>query len=95
MLYRRLRGNTVPYNPHSLSAGFGLIPKRNNLPLFSFHDLKRFHVPELFDMGLPEKYIIAQAGHSSASIAKAVYGHINSERQSGYALDIANRFSDF
>ena len=85
----------MPYNPHSLSAGFGLIPKRNNLPLFRFHDLRRFYVSELFDMGLPEKYIIAQAGHSSASIAKAVYGHIISERQSGYALDIANRFSDF
>ena len=46
-------------------------------------------------MGLPEKYIIAQISHSSASIAKAVYGHIISERQSGYALDIANRFYDF
>ena len=95
MLYRRLRGKTVPYNPHSLSAGFRLIPKRNNLPLFCFHDLRHFYVSELFDMGLPEKYIIAQAGHSSASISKAVYGHINSERQSEYALDIANRFSDF
>ena len=46
-------------------------------------------------MGLPEKYIIARAGHCSASIAKDVYDHIISERQSGYALDIANRFSDF
>ena len=41
-------------------------------------------------MGLPEKYIIAQVGHSSASITKAVYDHINSERQSEYASDIAN-----
>ncbi len=46
-------------------------------------------------MGLPEKYIIAQISHSSTSIAKAVYDNIISERQSGYALDIANRFSDF
>ena len=35
-------------------------------------------------MGLPEKYIIAQVGHSSASITKDVYDHINSERQSKY-----------
>ena len=46
-------------------------------------------------MGLPEKYIIAQISHSSASIAKAVYDHIISERQSGYALDIANLYSTF
>lgn len=46
-------------------------------------------------MGLPKKNIIAQISHSSASIAKAVYDHIISERQSGYALDIANRFYDF
>ena len=64
------------------------------MSLFRSHDLRHFYVSELFDMGLPEKYIIARAGHCSASIAKAVYDHIISERQSGYALDIANRFSD-
>lgn len=95
MLCRVSKRETVPYNPHFLSVGFRLIPKRNNLPLFCFHDLRHFYVSELFDMGLPEKYIIAQAGLSSASISKAVYDHIISERQSGYALDIANRFSDF
>ncbi|MBQ2286095.1 MAG: hypothetical protein II252_02130 [Clostridia bacterium] len=57
--------------------------------------MRHFYVSELFDMGLPEKYIIAQVGHSSASITKAVYDHINSERQSEYASDIANHFSDF
>lgn len=43
-------------------------------------------------MGLPEKYIIARAGHCSASIAKAVYVHIISERQSGYALGYSESF---
>ncbi len=90
-----IQGKIVPYNPHSLSVGFRRILKKNNLPLFRFHDLRHFYVSELFDMGLPEKYIIAQVGHSSASITKAVYDHINSERQSEYALDIAKRFSDF
>lgn len=90
-----IQGKIVPYNPHSLSVGFRRILIRNNLPLFRFHDLRHFYVSELFDMGLPEKYIIAQVGHSSASITKAVYDHINSERQSKYAADIANHFSDF
>ena len=36
-----------------------------------------------------------KVGHSSASITKAVYDRINSERQIKYAADIANHFSDF
>lgn len=90
-----IQGKIVPYNPHSLSVGFRRILIRNNLPLFRFHDLRHFYVSELFDMGLPEKYIIAQVGHSSASITRAVYDHINSTRQSEYAAEIANHFSNF
>ena len=44
-------------------------------------------------MGLPEKYIIAQVGHSSASITKAVYDHLSAEKQGKYAVDIAEHFS--
>ena len=90
-----IQGKIVKYNPHSLSSGFHRLLKNNNLPLYRFHDLRHFYVSELFDMGLPEKYIIAQVGHSSASITKAVYDHLSAEKQSKYANDIARHFSVF
>ena len=55
MLYRHLRGKTVPYNPHSLSAGFGLIPKRNNLPLFSLSRFKTLSCPRAVWYGSARK----------------------------------------
>lgn len=90
---KNIDGKIVKYNPHSLSTGFRKLLKNNGLTLFNFHALRHFYVSELFDMGLPEKYIIAQVGHSSASITKAVYDHLSAEKQGKYAADIAKHFS--
>lgn len=40
MLYRASKRETVPYNPHFLSAGFGRILKRNNPVAFSLSRFK-------------------------------------------------------
>lgn len=88
-------GKIVSMTSHSLSDGFSIVLKRAGLPHFRFHDLRHFYVSELFDMGLPEKYIIAQVGHSSASITKSVYDHLAAEKQTKYAEDVASHFSDF
>lgn len=89
-----INGKIVRYNPHSLSNGFRKLLIDSKLPLFNFHALRHFYVSELFDMGLPEKYIIAQVGHSSVSITRAVYDHLTAEKQGKYAADIANHFSN-
>lgn len=89
------QGNIVSLTSHSLSNGFPLVLKKAGLPHFRFHDLRHFYVSELFDMGLPEKYIIAQVGHSSSSITKSVYDHLSAEKRSKYATNIATHFSDF
>ena len=88
-----LHGKIVKYNPHSLSTGFRKLLINNGLTPFNFHALRHFYVSELFDMGLPEKYIIAQVGHSSASITKSVYDHLTAEKQGAYASEIARHFS--
>lgn len=88
-------GKIVSLTSHSLSDGFPLVLKKAGLPHFRFHDLRHFYVSELFDMGLPEKYIIAQVGHSSSSITKSVYDHLSAEKQTKYATDIAAHFSDY
>lgn len=91
---KNISGNIVPLNPHSLSRGFSKLIKATDLKAFNFHALRHFYVSELFDMGLPEKYIISQVGHSSSSITKSVYDHLSAEKQGKYAEDIAAHFAD-
>ena len=90
-----INGRLVDCTPHSLSNGFRRILSKNNFPKFRFHDLRHFYISELFDLGLPEKYIIAQVGHSSSNITKAVYDHVSKAKQSAYAQNIAAHFSTF
>ena len=83
------------YNPHSLSQAYHKFLKINSLPLHRFHDLRHFYISTLFDIGVPEKYIIAQVGHSSSSITKRVYDHISAVRQNQYSDIISKHFGNF
>ena len=83
------------YNSSSISIAYKKLLRRNNLPLHRFHDLRHFYISTLFDLGVPEKYIIAQVGHSSSSITKRVYDHISANRQSNYADIISRHFGTF
>jgi integrase len=86
--------NWIVYNGclRNVAKQFQNLLQRNNLPKFRFHDLRHYYVSSLFDMGIPEKYIIAQVGHSSSTITKAVYDHIMTKKQSQYAALIASSF---
>ncbi len=88
-------GRITDYNPHSLSQAYHKFLKVNSLPLHRFHDLRHFYISTLFDIGVPEKYIIAQVGHSSSSITKRVYDHISAGRQNDYTNKISGYFSTF
>lgn len=88
-------GNVVNYTPDGLRMTFKKTLKAAGVNNMRFHDLRHYYVSELFDMGLPEKYIIAQVGHSSASITKAVYDHLSKEKQSQYSNAIAEHFNFF
>lgn len=86
------QGGIVNYTPDGLRMTFKKAVKNLGITNIRFHDLRHYYVSELFDMGLPEKYIISQVGHSSASITKAVYDHLSQEKQSKYAEAIAMHF---
>lgn len=83
------------YNPNSLYKAYRKLLINNRLPLHRFHDLRHFYISTLFDIGVPEKYIIAQVGHSSSSITKRVYDHISAGRQNDYTNKISGYFSTF
>lgn len=89
------KGRIANYTPDGLRTTFKKAIDKAGIKNIRFHDLRHYYVSELFDMGLPEKYIISQVGHSSASITKAVYDHLSQEKQSKYAELIANHFNFF
>lgn len=88
-------GRIVEYTPDGLRIVFKKTLKAAKVKDFRFHDLRHFFVSELFDMNVPEKYIIAQVGHSSASITKKVYDHISNQKRTEYSSKISNHFNTF
>ena len=89
-------GNRITkYNPNSLYKAYRRFLSENNLPMHRIHDLRHFYVSTLFDIGVPEKYIISQVGHSSSSITKRVYDHTSAKKQTDYTKLISGHFSAF
>ncbi len=89
---KKLEYKIYSASPHSLTKGFCDLLVRSNLPKFRFHDLRHYYISYLFDLNVPEKYIIAQVGHSSANITKRIYDHLAAQKQSQYADQIASAF---
>ncbi len=83
----------IEISPNTVYKHFHNLLPQIGLPAFRFHDLRHYYVSHLFDLGLPEKYIISQVGHSSSSITKAVYDHINKDKQIDYSHLIAQSFN--
>ncbi len=87
-------GKIITITPDAISCAFRKLVTKLDMPHFRFHDLRHFYVSHLFDLGLPEKYIIAQVGHSSSKITKAVYDHISKQKATDYSRMISESFSN-
>ncbi len=85
-------GNIVAYTPDGLRMTFKKTLRGAGVKDMRFHDLRHYFVSELFDMGVPEKYIISQVGHSSASITKRIYDHLSENKQSEFSHKISEHF---
>ncbi len=85
-------GNVLNIHPNTLGNQFNKLLKNIGLPHFRFHDLRHYYISHLFDLGLPEKYIISQVGHSTSSITKSVYDHISKNKLSEYSHIVAESF---
>lgn len=77
---RGLRTNIISLTPNALSLKYTRLAKELGVPP-RFHNLRHYHASVMLREGVPEKYIIADMGHSSFDMVKRVYGHIMSERQ--------------
>lgn len=92
-LIKDKNGKIVNYTPDGLRNTFKKTLRASGVRDFRFHDLRHYYVSQLFDLKIPEKYIIAQVGHSSATITRKVYDHLSKTRQSEFSFQIAEHFN--
>ncbi len=87
-------GRIVNRNPHAVSIAFNRLLKKQNLPLFRFHDLRHYYVSSLHALGIPDKYIMAQGGWSTNHTMQTVYNHIMSAKQTEFSTKVTNHFNN-
>lgn len=65
----------------SITHRYQRLIKKLDCPHFSFHKLRHFFVSKMVAMGIPLLYLKKMSGHSSDSLASAVYQHIMSDEE--------------
>lgn len=56
----------------------------------SFHALRHYHASIMIAVGAPEKYIVADMGHSTFDMVRQVYGHVMAEKKRELMTGLAN-----
>lgn len=77
---RALRPTLVSITPNAITERYMRVVKRLGTPL-RFHNLRHYHASVMLREGVPEKYIVADMGHSSFDMVKRVYGHVMQEKR--------------
>lgn len=77
---RTLKPYMVSISPNAITERYIRIAKRLGLPT-RFHNLRHYHASVMLREGVPEKYIIADMGHSSFEMVRRVYGHVMQEKR--------------
>lgn len=77
---RNLSPMMVSLSPNHITDRYFDLSNRLNLPA-RFHNLRHYHASVMLREGVPEKYIVADMGHSSFDMVKRVYGHVMQERK--------------
>lgn len=76
---RSLRPCIISITPNALSLKYSRLAKEVGAPQ-QFHSLRHYHASVMLREGVPEKYIVADMGHSSFDMVKRVYGHVMNEK---------------
>ncbi len=78
---RHLRPTLVGISPNAITERYMRLADRLGVPR-RFHNLRHYHASVMLREGVPEKYIVADMGHSSFDMVKRVYGHVMQEKKS-------------
>lgn len=65
----------------SITHRYQRLIAKSDCPHFSFHKLRHFYVSKMVAMGVPLLYLKKMSGHSTDSLANAVYQHIMSSEE--------------
>lgn len=78
----------VRLSPNAITERYERLRVRLQIP-GRFHDLRHYHASVMLAVGAPEKYIVADMGHSSFDMVRKVYGHIMEEKKRELAHGLA------
>ena len=77
---RHMSQMMVSITPDIITDRYFALANRLSIPK-RFHNLRHYHASVMLREGVPEKYIVADMGHSSFDMVKRVYGHVMKERK--------------
>jgi len=78
---RGLRSTIISLSPNAITERYQRLTERLGVPP-RFHNLRHYHASVMLREGVPEKYIVADMGHSSFDMVRRVYGHVMQEKRS-------------
>ena len=77
----RAQGYAYNENPERLSKHLKVVCRDLDIQEFRFHDLRAFYATLAHSSGIPDKYIMAHGGWSSANIMDRVYKRAFTDKQ--------------
>lgn len=91
----RSQGYAYNENPERLSKHLKVVCRDLDIPEFRFHDLRAFYATLAHSSGIPDKYIMAHGGWSSANIMDRVYKRAFSDKQMEHDKNLGNFLGNF
>lgn len=91
---RGIEGRIVQLSPDYITTKFAQILKRNGIPHFKFHALRHYQASILHALGVPDKYIMARGGWSSASTLQNIYQHTMRDKSDQFTQTAIQHFED-
>lgn len=88
MARRGLGKKLVNISPNAITERYERVRNRLHIP-GRFHDLRHYHASVMIAVGAPEKYIVADMGHSSFDMVRKVYGHVMEDKKRELSAELA------
>ncbi len=86
------QGYVTTLKPDHITTNFLRILKRNNIPIFRFHDLRHYSASIRHALGIPDAYIMADGGWKTDGVLKTVYRHAMKDKMNEMQALANNHF---
>lgn len=82
-----------PMNPDHISTCFAKLCKKLGINI-RFHDLRHYYASLMLSLGIPDKYAMANMGHSTPNMLKNVYQHLMDNKRTEFSKQITGYFQE-